>query len=120
MKLGYEINLEEVCSTKDFTPEQIVSCDLVFPNGAVPNSQLLWLRIELTNKERKFLTLPLADFHRFVKLPASSIGGWTDGHRGRDSTGHFARYALDDSGDGDEASGELQHGAEGAEEVVAS
>ena len=114
----YEINLDALCEFQNFAPEQVVSADLVFPKGAVPNAQILWVRLELTNEERKFITLPLADFYRFVTLPESSIGGWTDGDRGHDRAGHFARYALDDSGDSSEAPGELQHSAEGVEEAV--
>lgn len=118
MTLGYEINLDSLCEFQNFTPDQVVSADLVFPKGAVPNAQILWVRLELSSEERKFITLPLADFYRFVTLPESSIGGWTDGDRGHDRSGHFARYALNDSGDGKAASGELQHSAEGAEKAV--
>ena len=118
MSLGYAINLERLCKFQNFNSDQIVSAELVFPSGAVPNAQVLWVRIELTNKERKFVTLPLVDFYEFVTLPESSIGGWTDGDRGLDRAGHFTRYALDDSSDGNEASGELQYGSEGAKEAV--
>lgn len=115
---GYEINLDRLCKFQNFTPEQVKSADLVFPSGAVPNAQILWVRVELSNEERKFITLPLTDFYEFVTLPESSIGGWTDGDRGHDRAGHFTRYAFDDSSDSDETSGELQHGSEGAKEAV--
>ena len=118
MNLGYEINLEALCEFQNFSPDQVVSSDLVFPTGAVPNAQILWVRIELTSDERKFITLPLSDFYKFVTLPESSIGGWTDGERGHDRSGHVTRYALDDSGDSEETQHELQHGAESAEEAV--
>lgn len=115
---GYEINLSWICRNQSFSPDQIVSADLVFPKGAVPNSQLIWIRIELTNEERQFLTLPLSLFHEYIRLPESSIGGWTHGDHGSDSAGHFARYAIDDQGSGDEASGSVLDGAEGAADAV--
>lgn len=118
--LGYYVNLEALCKTERFQPSQVVSSELVFPKGAVPNSQLIWFRVELTNGERTFVTKPLQDFHTYVDLPESSIGGWTDGDRGLDSAGHFARYALDDSVGSEEVSGELQQRSEGAEKTVAS
>jgi len=118
MTLGYEINLERLCRFQNFSIDQVVSSDLVFPTGAVPNAQILWVRIELTSGERKFVTLPLADFYEFVTLPESSIGGWTDGDRGHDRSGHFTRYALNDSGDSEETQGELQHSSESVEEAV--
>lgn len=111
---GYDIDLTWVCRNQKFEPNQIVSADLVYPRGAVPNSQLIWIRVELTNGKREFLTLPLSLFHEYIKLPESSIGGWTDGDHGSDSAGHHARYALDDSGDSDETSGSVLDGAEGA------
>lgn len=116
----YEVNLEELCFTQKFRPEQVTEVDLVFPRGAVPNAQLLWFRVKLNNDEQLFLTKSLQDFYKFVSLPESSIGGWTDGDRGQDSTGHLTRYALDDSGDGNETSGELQQRSEGATKAVAS
>lgn len=115
---GYEINLSEVCKTQRFQPQEVVSCDLVFPKGAVPNSQLLWARVELVSGERKFITLALRDFYVYVRLPESSIGGWTDGDRGSDIFGLNPRYEVDDSGGGSEVSGALLDGAEGAEETV--
>jgi hypothetical protein len=118
MSLGYRVKLHEVCKNQRFSESQVVSCELVFPSGAVPNSQLIWLRVELTNGEKAFITKALSQFHDFIELPESSIGGWTDGHRGSDSSGHFTRYALDDSGDGDEVRSELQHGSESTEEAV--
>ena len=114
----YEIDLEQVCKTQDFVPSQVVSSELVWPKGAVPNSRLIWIRIELTSGKRQFVTLPLVDFYQYIKLPESSIGGWTDGDRGSDYTGLNARYEVDHQGDGDEVSGELQHGAEGTESAV--
>jgi hypothetical protein len=72
----------------------------------------------LTNDERKFVTLPLRDFHQYVDLPTSSIGGWTDGDRGSDIFGLDPRYEVDDSGSGSEVSGALLDGTEGAEETV--
>ena len=84
----------------------------------MPNSQLIWLRIELTSGKRKFLTLPLSEFYRFISLPESSIGGWTDGDRGSDYTGLNARYEVDDSGGGDKVQGEVLDGAEGIEATV--
>ena len=87
MGLGYEINLEEVCLNQSFTATQVVSSELVFPRGAVPNAQILWIRIELTNGERKFITKSLASFYDFVSLPESSIGGWTEGSKGIDTSG---------------------------------
>lgn len=95
----YTINLDELCLNQAFKPGQVVSSDLVFPRGAVPNSQLLWVRIELKSGERKFVTLPLTEFYRFVSLPESSIGGWTDGNRGSDFSGLDARYAIIDQSD---------------------
>jgi hypothetical protein len=117
-QVGYTINLEELCLHESFKPEQVVSSDLVFPKGAVPNSRMLWVRIELTNGTRKFITLPLLEFYRFVQLPESSIGGWTDGDRGSDSSGLNARYEVDHSGSDDKVSDELQLSPESAEETV--
>jgi len=86
----------------------------------VPNSMLLWIRVELTNGERKFVTLPLVDFYLYVELPESSIGGWTDGDRGSDYTGLNARYEVDDTGSSEEVSGELLDRTEGVEKALAS
>jgi len=105
---GYSINLDYLCRNRNFSPEQVVSSDLVVPSGAVPNSMLLWIRIELSSGDRRFLTLPLVEFHKYVSLPESSIGGWTDGSRGSDSSGLDARYANYNSGGGEEIPDELQ------------
>jgi hypothetical protein len=115
---GYSINLEELCLNQQFAPDQVVSSELVFPAGAVPNSMLLWVRIELKGGVRKFITLPLVEFYRFVDLPESSIGGWTDGNRGSDYSGLNARYEVDHSGSEETVSNELQLSTESAEEVV--
>jgi hypothetical protein len=116
----YAIKLTELCHNQRFKESQVVSSELVYPKGAVPNAQLIWFRIELTSGERLFITKPLQDFYQYIDLPESSIGGWTDGDRGRDSTGHFTRYALDDSVGSESLSGELQQRTESAEEPVAS
>ena len=116
----YTINLEHLCRNQGFAPEQVVSSELVIPKGAVPNSMLLWIRVELTNGERKFVTLPLVDFYLYVELPESSIGGWTDGDRGSDYTGLNARYEVDDTGSSEEVSGELLDRTEGVEKALAS
>ena len=102
MKRGYEIDLEFICKKQRFSPSQVVSSELVYPKGAVPNSQLIWIRIELTNGERQFLTLALTDFHKYITLPESNIGGWTDGEVGSDHAGLDARYKVVDQGSGDE------------------
>jgi len=115
---GYTINIEELCRNQNFTAEQVVSSALVFPKGAVPNSMLLWIRLELTSGKRKFITLPLVDFYKYVDLPESSIGGWTDGDRGSDYSGLNARYEVDDTGSYESVSDELQLGAESATEVM--
>ena len=115
---GYTIKLEELCRHQSFGVEQVTSCDLVYPKGAVPNPQILWVRVELTSGERKFITLPLLEFYRFVQLPESSIGGWTDGDRGSDYSGLNARYEVDHTGSDDKVSDELQLSPEGAEETV--
>ena len=114
----YEINIHTMCENQSFTPEQVVSSDLVFPKGAVPNSMLLWVRIELTSGDRKFITLPLAEFHRYVSLPESSIGGWTDGDHGSDSAGLNPRYEVDDSGGEDALSDELQLSTKSIERIM--
>jgi hypothetical protein len=119
MSLGYKINLDHLCRNKDFQPSQVVSSELVFPKGAVPNAQLIWVRIELQNRERKFVTLPLIEFHEYVDLPESSIGGWTDGEVGSDIFGLDPRYAIVDPGGSDEVQDELQHSPEDAEASVA-
>ena len=115
---GYEINLSAVCKNQRFKPEEVVQSDLVFPRGAVPNAQLLWVRIELANGERKFITLPLRDFYEYVSLPESSIGGWTDGDRGRDRTGLNVRYEVDHSGSSEEVRQTVLDGSESSEETV--
>lgn len=94
MSRTYDINLDEVCKYRDFTPDQVVSSELVYPKGAVPNAQLIWIKIELEGGKRKFETLPLAEFHKYVKLPESSIGGWTDGEVGSDFHGLDPRYKI--------------------------
>jgi len=94
MKLGYEINLEEVCRKQSFSPSQVVSSELVFPKGSVPNSQLIWVKVELKSGDRKFITLPLRDFYQFINLPQSSIGGWTDGDMGIDRHGNSIRDVI--------------------------
>ena len=116
--LGYTVNIEEVCLKQGFAPEQVVSSELVFHAGAVPNSQLLWLRIELTSGKRQFVTLPLKEFHRFISLPESSIGGWTDGNRGSDYSGLNSRYETDDQGSDESVSDELQLGTKSVKETV--
>ncbi len=95
---GYEIDLDHLCRNQSFLPEEVVSSDLVFPKGAVPNSQLLWIRIELKSGDKTFVTRSLAEFHDLVKLPESSIGGWTEGERGSDAANlaHLKRYAQED------------------------
>jgi hypothetical protein len=115
---GYTINLEELCLNQAFTPDRVVSSELVFPKGAVPNARILWIRLELTNGDRKFVTLPLLDFYRFVQLPESSIGGWTDGDRGSNYSGLNSRYEVDHSGSDDSVSDELQLGTESTEKTV--
>ena len=117
---GYVINLEELCSNQAFAPDQVVSSELVFPKGAVPNSRILWVRVELTNGERKFITLPLLEFYRFVQLPESSIGGWVDGDHGSDYTGLNARYEANHTGGSESVSSELFDGTERIEDSVAS
>jgi hypothetical protein len=116
--IGYSINIKELCLNQNFTPEQVVSSELVFPRGAVPNSMLLWVRIELTSGKRRFVTLPLVEFYRFIDLPESSIGGWTDGNRGSDYSGLNARYEVDDTGGYESVSDELQLSTESATEIV--
>lgn len=120
MDLGYTINLEYLCRNQDFAPQEVVSSDLVFPRGAVPNSRILWVRVELTNGTRKFITQPLLEFYRLVELPESSIGGWTDGDRGSDYSGLNARYEVDHSGSEESLPDELQLSAESASEAVAA
>ena len=102
MKHGYEINLEYVCRNQRFSPSQVVSSELVYPRGAVPNSQLIWIRIELTSGEKQFVTLSLADFYKYIVLPQSNIGGWTDGEVGSDYAGLDSRYKVVDQGSSDE------------------
>jgi hypothetical protein len=116
--LGYVINLNELCLHQAFGPDQVVSSELVFPKGAVPNSMLLWIRLELTSGKRQFVTLPLVDFYKYVDLPESSIGGWTDGDHGSDYSGLNARYEVDHSGSEEPVSDELQLSPEVAEEPV--
>lgn len=118
--IGYTVNLDELCLNQNFGPDQVISSELVFPAGAVPNSQLLWVRVALTSGKRKFITLPLSEFHRFITLPESSIGGWTDGDRGSDYSGLNARYEIDHSGSEESVSDELQLSAESTEEIVAT
>lgn len=119
MSLGYSINLDYLCRNRDFSPSQVVSSELVFPKGAVPNAQLIWVRIELTSGDRKFITLPLTEFYKYVDLPESSIGGWTDGEVGSDIFGLDPRYAIVDQGGSEEVQDELQHGTEESEAPVA-
>lgn len=114
MDLNYKINLDYLCRNQNFTPKQVVSAELVFPKGAVPNSMLLWVRLELTSGDRKFITLPLVDFYLYVDLPESSIGGWTDGYRGSDHAGLDSRYAIVDKGSSKPVSGSVLDGTEGA------
>lgn len=83
--LGYKINVEELCHNQSFLPSQVVSSELVFPRGAVPNAAIIWIRVELANGERSFVTRSLADFYKLVDLPESSIGGWTEGNKGTDT-----------------------------------
>ena len=119
MSLGYSINLEYLCRNQSFDASQVVSSELVFPKGAVPNAQLIWVRIELQSGDRKFITLPLTEFYQYVDLPESSIGGWTDGEIGSDIFGLDPRYAIVDPGGSEEVQDELQHSPEGAEAPVA-
>lgn len=116
--IGYTVNLKELCLNQNFSPAQVVSSELVFPKGAVPNSMLLWLRIEMTSGKRRFITLPLVEFHRYIDLPESSIGGWTDGNRGSDYSGLNARYEVDHSGSEESVSDELQLSTESTAEAV--
>jgi hypothetical protein len=106
MTIDYRVKLDELCKAQNFTPAQVVSTQLVYPRGAVPNSQVLWVRVELTSGDRKFITLPLSEFYCYIDLPESSIGGWTDGEVGSDSmnAAHINRYAQDGS-DGSDISG---------------
>jgi hypothetical protein len=71
--LSYTVNLEALCETQNFTPEQIEEARLVLPKGAVPNSFLLWMKVALISGEIKYITLPLAEFYRYIDLPESSI-----------------------------------------------
>lgn len=111
--LGYTINLEELCKNQSFSLSQVVSSELVFPSGAVPNSRILWFRLQLTNGERKFVTRSLADFYKYVDLPVSSIGGWTEGEAGVD-TAQDKRMDIvagphDEEDDGDRRSDSAGH-----------
>lgn len=115
---GYTVNLDYLCRNQSFTPEEVVSSELVFPRGAVPNSQLLWIRVALISGGRKFITLALSDFYKYISLPESNIGGWIDGSRGSDHSGLNARYEIDHSGSGEEVSDDVQHNAKGSEESV--
>ena len=101
MDRGYEINLDYICRIQRFSPSQVVSSELVYPRGAVPNSQLIWIRIELTSGEKRFVTLSLADFYKYITLPQSNIGGWTDGEVGSDYAGLDSRYKVVDQGSSD-------------------
>ena len=114
----YTINLDYLCRNQNFTPEEVVSSELVYPKGAVPNAMLLWVRLELINGKRQFVTLPLVDFYKYVNLPESSIGGWTDGDRGSDYSGLNARYEVDHSGSEEPVSDELQLGTESTTPTV--
>jgi hypothetical protein len=71
----YEVDLEYLCKTLDFVPEQVVSAGLVYPRGSVPNKKLMWIKVELTNEETKWITRPLADFYEYIRLPKSNLGG---------------------------------------------
>ena len=82
--IGYTINLEHLCKNQSFSATQVVSSELVFPRGAVPNAQIIWIKIELTNGDRHFITKSLSEFYDYVELPESSIGGWTEGNKGKD------------------------------------
>lgn len=115
---NYTINLDYLCRNQNFTPAEVVSSKLVFPKGAVPNSMLLWVRVELINGRRKFITLPLVDFYKYIILPESSIGGWVDGDHGSDYSGLNARYEVDHRGSDESLSDELQHSTEVAEDAV--
>lgn len=101
MSLGYTINLAYLCRNQAFEPSQVVSSELVFPKGAVPNAQLIWIKVELTSGKKFFITLPLKEFHLYVDLPESSIGGWTDGEQGSDLAGLDPRYMIVDGKDDD-------------------
>ena len=94
----YTIKLDKLCANQNYGPKQVVSARLVFPRGAVPNSMLLWVRVELTSGERKFITLPLVDFYLYVDLPESDIGGWMSGDHGSDYAGLDSRYKVVDKG----------------------
>lgn len=115
----------------------MVESELVFPKGAVPNAQILWVRIDLTSGERKFVTLPLRDFYMYIDLPESSIGGWTEGELGTDEAGmraHLEKYRhggdgqdssrpdtgheTDNQGSHEQVSDDLLNGPESAERAV--
>jgi hypothetical protein len=105
----YDINLDHLCRNQRFKPAEVVSSELVYPKGAVPNPQILWVKVELTNGERSFITLPLMQFYDYIELPRSTIGGWTEGELGTDEAGmraHLERYRQDDGNqDNDKAGG---------------
>lgn len=109
---GYEIKLDHLCRNQDFAPAQVVSSELVYPKGAVPNPLLMWVRVTLTNEDTRFITLPLTQFYEYVQLPESKLGGLVDGNYGSDIQRHLSGYALDDSGDSPEAQRELQRSSE--------
>jgi hypothetical protein len=117
-ELGYALNLAEICKREKFNPEDVVTAELVFPKGAVPNAQLIWVRVEVKSGDRKFITLPLRDFYQYVDLPTSSIGGWTDGDRGSDRTGLNARYEIVHSGGAEEVHSRVLDGPEGPAEAM--
>lgn len=112
MELGYEIKLDFLCRNQDFSPSQVVSSELVYPKGAVPNPLLFWVRVKLSSKEVRFITLPITQFYDYVQLPESKLGGLVDGNYGSDIQRHVAGYALDDRSGSEEAQGELQHSSE--------
>ena len=99
---GYTIKLDHLCRNQSFSEAQVVSSELVYPRGAVPNSQLLWVRVQLTNGEAKFITVPLREFYEYVELPESRLGGLVDGSYGSDIQRHLAGYAVDDTSSGEE------------------
>jgi hypothetical protein len=92
--MTYQVNLDALCEHLDFKPSQVETAQLVYPRGAVPNPEIIWVRVELKGGERKFVTKPLLDFYKYIKLESSDIGGWVSGERGTEGVGQDLRDFL--------------------------
>lgn len=64
--------------------DRVDGARLVFPSGAVPQANLLWIEVKVNGRDDAILAaVPLMSFHDYVKLPAVLTGGHEELKQGK-------------------------------------